>query len=145
MLSMFDLPHDEHVYTFVDRETGQPCHIAVNMLRNALKLARVQPQLCQLGGTLVDALERGDLGVEEPHALRLPDAALETPLIVCQWGESDHVLADGAHRLWRRWKRGDSTFKAYMVREPVWRLFTVHDMPGDGAFWEHFNRSVKVR
>lgn len=143
-VSVDDLPLVEAVYTFVDN-AGQATHIASSSLRRALEGASWPVSVCEIGGTLVTALENGDLGVEEDHAKGLPDAALETPLIVCAWGEADHVIADGAHRLWRRWKRGDDDFTAYMVPEAVWRQFTIHDMPGSGAFWDAFNRNAKVR
>jgi hypothetical protein len=142
--SYLELPITEHVYTFVDKATGEPTHIAATTLRLACEASRLQPILCEIGDTLVDALKAGALGVEEHHALKLQDSALETPLLVCIWGDS-HVLADGAHRLWRRWKRGDQSFMAYMVPEPAWRLFTIYDMPGDGSFWDDFNRNAKVR
>jgi hypothetical protein len=97
-----------------------------------------------MGSGLIDALKRGDLGVEEAHALTLPEAALDTPLLVCQWG-NEHVIADGAHRLWRRWQRGDRDFNAYYLPEELWRPWVIHDMPGDGQFWDFFNRNIKVR
>ena len=144
MLSMFDLPLDEAVYTFVTHE-GEPTHIAASSLLAAAKASGMRTTYCELGGTLVKALERNDLGVEIEHALKLVDAALEVPLLVCEWGERDHIIADGAHRLWRRWKRGDTNFHAYVIPEPVWRMFTIYDIPGSGAMWDTFNRTVKVR
>lgn len=133
------------IYTFVDGKTGETTHIAVEPLRAAIIRAGVIPVLAEIGGTLITALERGDLGVEEEYALKLPDAALDVPGIVCEWGKADHVIADGAHRLWRRWKRGDATFPAYIIPEKAWRLYVVDDIPGDGKFWDHFNRNAKVR
>lgn len=144
MLSMFDLPLSEPVYTFVDGETGEPTHIATGLLLYALKGSRWPIIECEMAQSLVEALERGDLGVGEPHALSLPEAALNAPIIVCEWGDK-HIVADGAHRLWRRWKRGDTGFRAYVLPEKVWRNFTIHDAPGDGKFWDHFNRTMKVR
>lgn len=143
MLSMWDLPITEHVYTFVDK-AGEPTHIAASSLRAAVERSPLKPTWCVIGDSLADALTRGDLGVEEPHALKLPDEALETPILVCQWG-ADHIIADGAHRLWRRWKRGDDDFLAYVVPEGAWRIFTIADMPMDGAFWDDFNRNAQVR
>lgn len=142
--SMFDLPLTDPFYTFVDRG-GTPTHIACGVLRRALeKSQKAQPYLCEFGESLIGALKRGELGVEEEHALKLPDTALEAPGIVGQWG-SDHILIDGAHRLWRRWQRGDTDFPAYMVPEELWRLFVIYDVPFDGAFWDHHNRNSKVR
>lgn len=139
-----ELSITEHVYTFVDGKTGEPTHIAASSLRACVERSGVTPMLCMFGEGLTDALARGDLGVEEHHALKLPEAALEVPILVCQWGP-DHVIADGAHRLWRRWKRGDTDFPAYVIPEPAWRLFVVEGMPGDGAFWDTFNRNARVR
>lgn len=144
MLSMFDLPITEAVYTFVDGETGEPTHIAASTLLATVKRAGVVPILAMIGGGLAEALQRGDLGVEEPHALKLPDVALDTPILVCEWGDK-HIIADGAHRLWRRWQRGDPDFNAYIVPEPVWRRFVIAGMPGTGEFWDYFNRNARVR
>jgi hypothetical protein len=144
MLSIHDLSLDEGVYTFVDAKTGEPTHIAATTLMATLKRIRATPILCAIGEGLIDALKRGDLGVEEDHALALPESALGTPLLVCQWG-NEHIIADGAHRLWRRWQRGDRDFNAYYLPEELWRPWVIHDMPGDGQFWDFFNRNVKVR
>lgn len=129
-LSVLDLPPVEPVYTFVDH-AGEATHIAAGLLGYALREANWPTGRAEIGGTLADALKAGTLGVEEPHALSLPVEALETPIIVCEWGAGDHVIADGAHRLWRRWKRGDTDLICYMVPEHVWRKFTIYDMPGD--------------
>lgn len=134
----------EPVYTFVDDETGQPTHILSGRLAEALKRSGAVPMLVEMGDTLIDAIKAGTLGVEEAHALTLPEAALDVPAIVGAWGEK-HIIIDGAHRLWRRWKRGDIDFPAYVVPERAWRLFEIGDVPGDGAFWDDFNRNAKVR
>lgn len=150
MLSFFDLPLSTVVYTFVEHD-DTATHIASNILLDALQTrTKVRPQGwpvtdCVIGGSLAAALERGDLGVEPPHALRLPETALEAPAMVGQWGDSDHILIDGAHRLWRRWKRGDKEFPAYVVPEALWRMFTISDMPGTGEEWREFNRTAEVR
>lgn len=132
------------VYTFVNSETQQPTHIDVDPLLTAIKRAGVVPMLCEMGDTLEAALERNDLGVEEEHALKLPVEALDVPILVCCWGDT-HVVADGAHRLWRRWKRGDKGFPAYVIPERAWRPFVITGLPGDGAFWNDFNRNAKIR
>lgn len=136
----------EAVYTFVDSATGEPTHIASGMLLQAVKRAGVIPLQADIAPSLAAALEAGTLGVEEPHALSLPEAALEAPVLVCEWGDS-HVIADGAHRLWRRWRRGDTDFPAYVIPERAWRLFVIpnEEIGGDGAFWDNFNRNAKVR
>lgn len=143
MISMRDLPITEAVYTFVDK-AGTPTHIAASTLLGALERRAYAVTECFIATNLIEALERGDLGVEEPHALRLPDAALERPGIIGQWGDG-HISIDGAHRLWRRWKRGDASFPAYVVPEPLWRLCTISDMPGSGAMWKEFNRTAQIR
>lgn len=132
------------VYTFVDGNTGEPTHIDVTQLSAAIKRAGVTSMLTEITPSLIAALERGDLGVEEPHALTLPDEALDVPCIVCAWGDK-HVIADGAHRLWQRWQRGDTDFAVYLVPEKAWRLFVIHDVPGDGKYWDNFNRNAKIR
>lgn len=144
MLYMRDLPLTEAVYTFVAADTGQPTHIAASTLRMILEGLGWEITDCIIAGSLASALARGELGVEPAHALSLPESALEAPGIVCEWQDT-HVIADGAHRLWRRWKRGDMAFPAYLVPEPAWRPFVICDMPGDGKFWDHFNRNAQVR
>lgn len=131
------------VYTFVGAETGEPVHIAVDPLALLIRMAQVSPIKCEMGESLIDALKAKSLGVEPEHALTLTDAALEAPLIVCEYGDT-HIIADGAHRLWRRWKRGDGSFLAFVVPESVWRDYTI-SLPGDGAFWDNFNRNARVR
>lgn len=144
MMSLRDLPDTEHVYTFVDAITGEPTHIAASTLAAAVKRSALQPVIAEMGGSLVAALEAGTLGVEEDHALKLPESALEEPILVRAWGDT-HVIADGAHRLWRRWKRGDKDLICYSIPEEAWRLFIIVDMPGSGEFWDYFNRNAKVR
>lgn len=131
------------VYTFVDNVTRETTHILSGELLAAAKRAGVIPVLAQIGQGLADALERGDLGVEEDHAMSLPEAALEEPALICEWGH-EHVIADGAHRLWRRWKRGDKDFPAYLIPETAWRHFII-ELPGDSVFWDYFNRNAKIR
>lgn len=145
MLRMSQLPITEAVYTFVEHN-GTPTHIAAStLLRGLERPGKAWPVTrCMIGASLVEALERGDLGVEPPHALRLPESALERPGIIGEWGDT-HISIDGAHRLWRRWKRGDADFPAYVVPEAAWREFVIADMPGSGAFWDHFNRNAEVR
>lgn len=130
-------------YTFVDNEHQEATHIASKVLWDVVH-GRMTVSLGLFDPTLVEAIERGLLGVEEEHALKLPDEALDVPLLVCQWGDG-HVIADGNHRLWRRYKRGDTSFPMYYVPEPVWREFVIYDIPGDSSFWDDFNRNAKVR
>ena len=132
------------MYTFVEAEKLMPTHIASRVLFDALTRNRVPVTIAHIAPSLVEAMERGDLGIEEPHALKLPEAALDTPAIVGEWGDT-HIIIDGAHRLWRRWKRGDTTFPAYLIPEALWRHFTVRDVPGSGVFWDTFNRTAQVR
>jgi hypothetical protein len=133
-------------YTFVSKDDGQAVHIASGCLARFLKdMVGVIPTYeIELDPTVIAAMQRGDLGIEEDHALKLPEEALEAPLIVCEWGGT-HIFADGAHRLWRRWKRGDTTFTAWVVPERVWRHFVVMGLPGTGDYWDDFNRNAKVR
>lgn len=76
--------------------------------------------------------------------LPLAGATLEVPGVIGEWGEQ-HISIDGAHRLWRRWKRGDPSFPAYVVPEAAWRAFCICDMPGTGDEWREFNRTMEVR
>jgi hypothetical protein len=130
-------------YTFVETN-GEPTHIASMVLYKMLAERNWPVTRCFIAPTLIHALKTNSLGVEEPHAVKLPEAALEKPALVCEWG-SDHVIADGNHRLWRRWKRGDKWFPAYVVPEAAWRHFTILGMPGTGEFWAEWNKTAKVR
>ena len=143
MLSMRDLPITEAVYTFTTND-GQAIHIAASTLYGALERANWPVTECHMAPTLIAALERGDLGVEEPHALTLPEEALKRPGIIGEWGDA-HISIDGAHRLWRRWQRGDHDFPAYVVPEQLWRQFCVHDMPGSADEWRDWNKNAKIR
>lgn len=146
-INVTDLPLTEAVYTFVDNDKV-PVHIAASTLYRGLQEARGGKgwpvTLCVMEQTLIDALKRGDLGVEEEHALTLPEEALERPGIIGAWGDA-HICIDGAHRLWRRWQRGDRDFPAYYVPEALWREFTITGLPGTGEEWSDWNRNVKVR
>lgn len=144
-LSVLDLGLFEPVYTFVDKATGQPVHVASELLNTACKMSGWPIITANMAPSLVAAMEAGTLGVEEEHALKLPKAALDTPLLVLEYNDKSHVIADGAHRLWRRWKRGDTTFPCRVVPEPSWRMFEIYDMPGTGAEWDEFNRTAKIR
>lgn len=146
---MRDLPLTEAVYTFTPHDAA-PVHIAASTLRGLLETWRhsrtgvaYPVTTCVMDDGLRRALERGDLGVEEAHAMRLPDAALDVPGIIGEWGDT-HISIDGAHRLWRRWQRGDREFPAYVVPEVLWREFTITDMPGSGDLWRELNK-VEVR
>jgi hypothetical protein len=134
----------EPVYTFVDDSTGQPTHILSGRLAAALVRSSAVPIRCVMDDSLIASLEKGLLGVEEAHALKLPEEALDAPCIVGQW-DGAHIMIDGAHRLWRLWQRGDREFNAYYVPEKAWRLFVIDDIGGDGSFWSDFNRTAKVR
>jgi|SRR5579864_2720993 len=142
--SVLELPEDEHVYTFVSNDGTEPTHIAATTLRRALEIMKWPIIKCMIGAELIKCLERNDICIEPEHALALPEEALETAIIVCEWG-TEHVIADGSHRLWRRWKRGDDHFKGYTVPEAVWREFAIYDIPGTGEYWDKFNRTAKVR
>jgi hypothetical protein len=143
MLSMFDLPITEAVYTFTEK-SGNVTHIAASTLKGLLEAKGFPVTHCEIGQSLAEALERGDLGVEPPHALSLPDEALERPGVIGEW-RGAHICIDGAHRLWRRWKRGDTDFPAYVVPEYIWRMFEIGDMPGTGEEWREWNRTAQVR
>lgn len=138
------LPITEAVYSFVEHD-GTATHIAASTLLATLeayrspKGERMPVTTIHMDAGLLRALERGDLGVEVAHTLRLPEAALERPGIIGQWGEH-HISIDGAHRVWRRWKHGDRTFAAYVVPEALWRMYVITDMPGDGATWREINK-----
>lgn len=142
-ISCHDLPLTDNFYTFVDN-SGEVTHVAADVLLRSLKRAGVVPQLAAMGAGLLAAIERGDLNVEEDHAHSLPEEALATPLMVGAWGE-EHIIIDGSHRLWRRWKRGYRDFLAYLVPETTWRQFVIYDMPFDATFWDYHNRNSKVR
>jgi hypothetical protein len=60
------------------------------------------------------------------------------------WGDKN-IIIDGAHRIWRNWKAGNTSFPAYVLPEEAWREFVVLDVPGDAAFWDSFNRTAQVR
>lgn len=143
-ISIWEVPDREAIYTFVDDDKGHATHIAATTLREAVERAGIIPQLVMMGESLIEAITGGSLNVEEDHALKLPDEALDTPILVGNWGHK-HIIIDGSHRLWRRWKRGDPDFPAYVIPEKAWRRFVIYDMPGDGNFWERFNRTAKVR
>lgn len=134
------------VYTFVTKE-GEVVHINMAPLKAAIIRTGITPILAEIGDTLATALEQGLLGVEEEHALKLSESALDVPAIVGTWGDSDHIVMDGNHRLWRRWKRGDTHFPAYVIPEKAWRLYCIPNelVGGDAAYWDHFNRNAKVR
>jgi hypothetical protein len=133
-----DLDLTESVYTFTP-DDAPPVHIAASVLGRALKSANWPVTDCHIAPSLVDALKRGLLGVEEAHARRLPDGALNIPGIIGTWGEH-HISIDGAHRLWRRWQRGDASFPAYVVPEKLWRRFTIVGFPGDADDWREINK-----
>ena len=144
MAQTLELDPDGTTYTFVEKDhRARPTHIASGVMWQAVH-RRLPVTRCFIAPTLVAALVAGSLGVEPPHALKLPDSALDTPAMVCEWGP-DHVIADGNHRLWRRWKRGDDDFPAYVIPETLWRHFVITDMPGDADFWDTFNREAHVR
>jgi hypothetical protein len=143
-IDISDCDATEIVYTFVDGNTGEPTHIAVSALTRAIQRAGIIPMVASMGEGLIAAIERGDLNQEPDHAARLPSEALEAPCIVGAWG-GEHIIIDGTHRLWRRYQRGDRDFPAYYIPEDAWRHFVIHGMPGDGEFWDHFNRNVQVR
>lgn len=143
-ISADELPLDEDVYTFVHSETGEATHIAASTLLKVIKHSGIVPQIVGMGQSLIDAIERGDLNVEEEHAWALPDEALDQPILVGDWGDK-HIIIDGSHRLWRRYKRGLRDFPAYCIPEEAWRYFVIYGIPGDGEFWDSFNRNVKVR
>lgn len=144
MLSMYDLPITEAVYTFTTND-GQAVHVAASTLRRMIEAHGGYPVTdCEMAPSLIEAMQRGDLGIEEPHAMRLPEEALEVPAIIAEWGDA-HVCMDGAHRLWRRWQRGDKTFPAYVVPEALWRQFQISDMPGSADEWREWNRTAQIR
>lgn len=143
-LRVSDLPVTEAVYAFVDGASGTPTHIAASTLLGALEAANWPVHDVHMGQGLIDAITRGDLNEEQDHALKLPDEALASPILVGEWGQ-EHIIIDGSHRLWRLYERGDRTFPARVVPEKLWRAFTIRDMPGSGAFWDDFNRTAKVR
>ena len=132
------------MYTFVEGKNMHPTHIASGVLSKALARSAMQVVHPLIAPSLAAALERGDLGVEEQHALKLSEASLEVPGVVGEWGDT-HIVIDGAHRLWRRWKRGDKTFPCYLIPEALWRHFVVNGVPGSGEFWDTFNRTAQVR
>lgn len=134
------LPVSDSFYTFVETD-GTVTHLAASLLLRTLERPhRPYPVTrCEFGETLIAALERGDLGVEPNHARRLPEAALERPGIIGLWGDT-HISIDGAHRIWRRWQRGDRWFPAYVVPEAAWRVFTIEGIPGDAETWRELNK-----
>ena len=130
------------IYSFTDHD-GNITHIASTVLR-AVSIKLLTPVTCYINDSLREANARGDTGVEAEYALKLADEALEVPILVCEWGV-DHVIADGAHRLWRRIQRGDVDFPAYVVPEKAWRHFVITDVPGTTQQWRDFNDNVPGR
>jgi hypothetical protein len=143
MADMLEIDPLGATYTFVNNDAHTATHIASGVLY-AHASVKWPVTRCYFGDSLEAALMRGDLGVEEPHALKLPEEALEVPALVCEWGDK-HIVADGSHRLWRRWKRGDQWFPAYVIPEEAWREYEITDVPGGAAYWDDFNRTVETR
>jgi hypothetical protein len=140
------LPPTEQTYTFTTH-TGEVYHFAVDQLNRALKRleGKLTPVLVPFDETVTDMLKNGAMGVEPDHAARLPVEALERPVLVLQWGDGQHVICDGAHRLYRRMGRGDTDFPAYFIPPNVWRYFLITGLPGDAAHWREANKEQGVR
>lgn len=146
MLSVLAIDPTGETYGFVDNDKNEVTHIATGVIKRIMAEDLIRPPVtqCMFGESLTQAFERGELGVEEDHAMRLPEEALKVPCLIGLWGKS-HIMLDGAHRVWRRLKRGDLDFPAYVMPENVWREFIVYDVPGTAAQWNEFNRHAKIR
>lgn len=85
-------------YGFVDRDKSRVTHVATGVIKFLLAELPLKPQLtiCMFGDTLCQAFEKGELGVEEDHALRLPEEALKVPALVGLWDDG-HLMLDGAY------------------------------------------------
>lgn len=71
MLSMRDLPLAEAVYTFVEHD-GTPTHIAASTLLESLEACAWPVTECFIAPSLIEALERGDLGVRAAPCSKAP-------------------------------------------------------------------------
>lgn len=146
MIPAHMLPPTEQTYTFTTH-TGEVYHFAIGQLNAAIKrmAGKLTPVMIPFDQSLLHALKSGDMGVEPDHAARLPLEALERPVLVLAWGDGEHVICDGAHRLWRRMERGDADFPAYFIPPTVWRYFLITGIPGSAELWRKANEEQGVR
>jgi hypothetical protein len=73
-----------------------------------------------------DHIMSGDT-IEEPKVRRLanrPDIYC-TPVILLEWEDGTHVLADGNHRFVILWRMGIRRMPAYIVTKDIWQKFLV--------------------
>ena len=124
MIPALSLPRSDQIFTHIDEVTGQPTILAVTRIAAHMREIdhpHVRIPLTAEGAALMVRAR----GVEKHRLRRLTVLCARYPLLVLEWTDGTHLLADGTHSYVWQYTHGGRSALAWMVPEALWQPFIV--------------------
>jgi hypothetical protein len=137
MISIHQLAKWEEVYSWSSKKRGSTLHFAITRMRMYLESLDLPIIEAALTKELILAVASSN-GLEEEHLERQSDEKLDQPIIMLDCGDGTHIVADGSHRMLRRFLKGLFTAPTWSVPEHIWQRFIITGMPGDEEGWQRY-------
>jgi hypothetical protein len=137
LISINQLAKWEEVYSWSSRSRGTTLHFAMTRMRTYLESSELPVIDVALTKELIFAIASSN-GLEEEHFDRQSDEKLEQPVIMFDCDDGSHIVADGSHRMVRRFLKYIFFVPAWSVPERIWRRFIITDMPGSEQGWQDY-------
>lgn len=135
------LPLTDEFFAWTPKASGAVLHFAITRLNLYLTAIDHPVTYIDLGHPFVMDTVRQN-GIEPEHLDRIPVSRLADPVILLDWGDGTHVLADGGHRIVKAsLVLGRTEAPAWLTPARIWRRFVIEGMPGETADWRDHLRA----
>lgn len=127
-LHVSTLPLSDQIFTHIEPKSGKNTTIAATRLNEWCQKSnhpRVNIPLTRDGAELL----WNKRGVEKDRLKRLTVLCRYYPILVLEWPDGTHLIADGTHSYCWQYSQGFSSAVAWMVPQVVWREFVVEGLP----------------
>lgn len=118
----------DQIFSHVDGQ-GAVRHFNTTAITNAILSRVLAPDFATLLLTpsVVSHIEQNH-GIEPGHLNKIPDEALNRPVLLAMFRDNTSLVIDGNHRIVKRYRIGKTTVDALVITEAQWLPFLVVDM-----------------
>lgn len=127
-IDVHTLPPTEQIFTHVEPGTGANTTIATTSLQTHLRA--ISHPMCRIPLTVKDAkLLLTFRGIEKHRLARLTALCRYYPILVLEWADGTHLIADGTHSYCWQFAHGSTSALAWLVPRDIWEPFIVTGLP----------------
>ena len=127
------LPLGEQIFTHIDPETKKETVFAVDRIRAAIAVfGDKYLENCPILARQAKMIQKYR-GIEPARLRRALKTKDYLPLIFLAMPDETGLLIDGSHSYLAMYMKGITETKAYLIEQPIWKLFTVEGLPPYGS------------